>query len=81
VSDWSFVEQLFDALKPFNKFTKLVSLGRPTITTSTGIYFQLSKHLKLAGDVKDQYATYDVVITNAVYRSLELFNKYYNAVD
>jgi hypothetical protein len=76
-----FIEQLYNVLKPFSKFTKLVSSRRPTITTATGIYFQLSKHLKLAGDRKDKYATYDTAITNAVYRSLELFNKYYNTID
>jgi hypothetical protein len=80
-ADWVFVEQLYDVLKPFHEFTKLVSSGRPTITTTTGIYFQLSKHLKLAGDRKDKYAIYDTEITNAVYGSLELFNKYYNAMD
>jgi hypothetical protein len=76
-----FVEHLYDVLKPFNEFTRLVLSGRPTITTTTGIYFQLSKHLKLASDRKDKYAIYDIEITNAVYRSLELFNKYYNAID
>jgi hypothetical protein len=80
-ADWSFVEQLYTVLKPFHEFTKLVSSGRPTITTSTGIYFQLSKHLKLAGACEDKYAEYDVEITDAVYGSLELFNKYYNAMD
>jgi hypothetical protein len=80
-TDWVFIEQLYDVLKPFSEFTKLVSSGRPTITTATGIYFQLSKHLKLAGDCKDKYATYDTAITNAVHGSLELFNKYYNTMD
>jgi hypothetical protein len=58
-----------------------MSFKRPTITTTTSIYFQLSKHLKLAGDCKDKYAIYNTKITNAVYKSLELFNKYYNAID
>src|SRR5277367_6428233 len=80
-ADWVFVEQLYDVLKPFNEFTRLVSSGRPTITITTGIYFQLLKHLKLAGDCKDKYAIYDIEITNAIYGSLELFNKYYNAMD
>jgi hypothetical protein len=47
--DWIFVQQLYDVLKPFNEFCKLVSLGRPTITMLIGIYFHLSKHLKMAG--------------------------------
>jgi hypothetical protein len=76
-----FIEQLYDVLKPFSEFTKLVLSGRPTITTATGIYFQLLKHLKLASDCKDKYATYDAAITNAIHRSLELFNKYYNTMD
>ena len=79
--DWLFVEQLHDVLKPFNEFTKLVSSGRPTITTTTRIYFGLSTHLKLAGAREGKYAEYDHVITNAVYSSLELFNKYYNTMD
>jgi hypothetical protein len=68
-------------LKPFNEFTKLVSSRRPTITTTTGIYFGLSNHLKLASACKDKYAEYDYVITNAVHSSLKLFNKYYNTID
>ena len=79
--DWSFVDQLHTVLKPFNEFTKLVSFGRPTITTTTRIYFGLSNHLKLAGACKDKYVEYDHVITNAVHGSLELFNKYYNTMD
>ena len=80
-TDWMFVQQLFDVLKPFNEFCKLVSSGRPTITTSTGIYFHLAKHLKMAGAREGIYANYDVLITNAVYGSLQLFNKYYSAMD
>jgi len=76
-----FVKQLYNILKLFYKFTKLVSSRRPTITTTTSIYFQLLKHLKLASDCKDKYAIYNTEITNAVYKSLELFNKYYNAID
>jgi hypothetical protein len=68
------VEQLHDVLKPFNEFTKLVSSGRPTITTTTGIYFGLSTHLKLAGTCGGKYAEYDHMITDAVYSSLELFS-------
>jgi hypothetical protein len=79
--DWLFVEQLHDVLKPFNEFTKFVSSGRPTITITTGIYFGLSTHLKLAGACEGKYAEYDYVITNAVHSSLELFNKYYNTMD
>jgi hypothetical protein len=58
-ADWVFVEQLHTVLKPFNEFTKLVSCGRPTITTTTGIYFGLSTHLKLASAQQDKYAEYD----------------------
>ena len=76
-----FVQQLFDVLKPFNKFYKLVLLGQPTITISTSIYFHLAKHLKIAGAREGIYANYDVLITNAVYGSLQLFNKYYSAID
>jgi hAT family protein len=79
--DWLFVEQLHNVLKLFNEFTKLVSSGQPTITITTGIYFGLSTHLKLAGARKGKYAEYDHVITNAVHSSLELFNKYYNTMD
>jgi hypothetical protein len=68
-------------LKPFNKFTKLVSSKQPTITTTTKIYFRLSNYLKLASACKDKYAEYNYVITNAVYSSLELFNKYFNTMD
>ena len=68
-------------LKPFYEFTRMVSLGRPTITTSTSIYFQLLKHLKMASACEDQYAAYNIAITNAVHGSLELFNKYYNTMD
>ena len=80
-TDWVFIEQLYNILKPFSEFTKLVLSRWPTITTATGIYFQLSKHLKLAGNCKDKYATYDTAITNAIHGSLELFNKYYNTMD
>jgi hypothetical protein len=79
--DWIFVQQLYDVLKPFNEFCKLVSSGRPTITMSTGIYFHLSKHLKMAGAREGVYANYDSLITDAVYGSLDRFNKYYNAMD
>jgi hypothetical protein len=81
LDDWLFVKQLYDVLKPFNKFTKLVSSGRPTIITTTRIYFELSTYLKLASACEGKYAKYDYVITNAVYSSLELFNKYYNTID
>ena len=43
--------------------------------------FSFLKHLKLASDRKDKYAIYDIEITNAIYESLELFNKYYNTMD
>jgi hypothetical protein len=79
--DWSFVKQLHTVLKPFNKFTKLVSSRQPTIITTTRIYFRLSNYLKLASACENKYAKYDYVITNAVYSSLELFTKYYNTID
>ena len=49
IEDWIFVQQLYNVLKPFNKFCKLVSLGQLIITMSISIYFHLSKHLKMAG--------------------------------
>jgi len=55
-TDWLFVKQLYDVLKPFNEFTKLVSSGRLTITKTTGIYFGLSTHLKLASTREGKYA-------------------------
>jgi hypothetical protein len=76
-----FIEQLYDVLKPFNEFTMRVSSGRPTIITATGIYIQLSKHLKLADNRKDKYAIDDTAITKAIHKSLGLFNKYYNTMD
>lgn len=80
-ADWVFVEQLHTVLKPFNEFTKLVLYRRPTITTTTGIYFGLLNHLKLAGAREGKYAEYDHIITDEVYSSLDLFNKYYNTMD
>jgi hypothetical protein len=79
--DWMFLEHLYNVLKPFDRFTKHVSSGQPTITTSTSIYFSLSKLLKQAGNHKGLFATYPLVITEAVYRSLERFNKYYKFID
>jgi hypothetical protein len=68
-------------LKPFNKFTKLVSSRQLIITITTRIYFRLLNHLKLASAYEDKYAKYNHVITDTVYSSLELFNKYYNTMD
>ena len=68
-------------LKPFNKFTKHVSLGRPTITTSTSVYFSLSKLLKQAGNREGPYAEFPLAITRAVHGSLKRFDKYFTAMD
>ena len=79
--DWMFLKHLYNVLKPFDRFTKHVSSRRPTITTSTSIYFSLSKLLNQAGNRKGPYAIYPLAITEAVHRSLERFNKYYKFMD
>src|ERR1700722_9981433 len=79
--DWMFLKHLYNVLKPFDRFTKHVSSRRPTITTSTSIYFSLSKLLNQARNHEGPYATYPLAITEAVYRSLERFNKYYKFMD
>jgi hypothetical protein len=76
-----FIKQLYNVLKLFSEFTKLVLSRQPTITIATSIYFQLLKHLKLASNCKDKYTIYNTAITNTIYKSLELFNKYYNTIN
>jgi hypothetical protein len=76
-----FIKQLYAVLKLFYNFTKYVSQGQPTITTSTTIYFKLSKLLKAVSAREGVYATYSKVITDAVYSSLACFKKYYTTID
>jgi hypothetical protein len=79
--DWAFIDDLYNVLKPFNRFTKHVSEGRPTITTLTDIYFSLLKLLHQASKQEGLFASYPHAITTAVYRSLKRFNHYYSAID
>jgi hypothetical protein len=51
-----FIKQLYNVLKPFSKFTKLILFKQLTITTATSIYFQLSKHLKLTSNLLQSHA-------------------------
>jgi hypothetical protein len=57
-ADWTFLQQLYDILSPFNEYTRLVSEGRSTITTASAIYFELNTMFKAIADRDDEYSTY-----------------------
>jgi hypothetical protein len=75
-TDWVFFTQLSTVLQPFNKYTKLVSKGRPVIGTVTGIYFELVEFFDKATCREGEYAQYNICITNAIQAGKEKFEKY-----
>jgi hypothetical protein len=65
-TDWSFLSQLLAVLEPFHEYTKLVSKGRPTISTIMGIYFEMVEFFNQATHRDSKFAQYDDRIISAL---------------
>jgi hypothetical protein len=81
LSDWLYLEQLYEVLSLFNEYTKFVSQTQPTITIVPRIFLNLSQLLyKIAGQ-EDNYTEYNLSITNAVKAALPKLKEYNRYVD
>src|SRR5450432_740654 len=77
IQDWSFIEQLYKALKPFADYTNLISEGRPWLHLSTSIYFELQELLIEISSRGQSFGIYDESIQLAFKAGKLKFDKYY----
>ncbi|KAK9348656.1 hypothetical protein V1522DRAFT_389363 [Lipomyces starkeyi] len=81
VKDWNQLRQLRNILAKFDESTRLGSKGKPQLSLSIALYYELEELFQDAKNYDGLFTDTDAVLVRAVEAGLKKYEKYFGFVD